>query len=87
MLGVMVAVWEAEQIVHKDSLPDVISYRSAISASDQCEQWQQTLALLVEMRHRELLPDVISYNVAVKACVKSGQRQHALGLLSKKAKQ
>ena len=66
---------------HKDSLPDVISYRSAISASDQCEQWQQTLVLLVEMRHNDLLPDVISYKSAISACVKSGKWHHALGLL------
>ena len=53
----------------------------AISACEKCEQWQQALALLVEMRHNDLLPDVISYISAISACVESGQWQHALGIL------
>ena len=69
---------------NNDSLPDVISYSSVISACEKAEQWQNALGQLVEMRHNDSLPDIISYNSAISEFVKSGHLQHALGLLLRK---
>ena len=55
---------------HDNSLLDVISYGSAISACEKGEQRQHALRLLVEMRRIDLLPDVISYSFAISAFVK-----------------
>ena len=45
-------------------VPNVISYKSPLSACEKCGQWQHALGLLVlslEMQHNHWLPNVISY--------------------------
>ena len=47
--------------------PDVITYKSAISASQKGQQWERALSLLPEMRSSWLEAKVISYISAILA--------------------
>ena len=59
-------------------VPDVSTYNAAMSACEKCEQWQQALGLLAEMRSVSLLPNLITYSAAISACVLSQRRALAL---------
>ena len=48
-------------------LPDVITYRAAISACVKGGQWQKSLGHLAQMRNVGVLPHVITYNAAICA--------------------
>ncbi|CAK0875783.1 unnamed protein product, partial [Prorocentrum cordatum] len=63
--------------------PNVLSYRSGISACEKCGQWQPALALLSEMPEATLEPNVISLQSwdqrvregrAVAACAGTAER-------------
>jgi pentatricopeptide repeat protein len=53
--------------------PDVISYNSAITSYEKCEQWERALNMLLAMWSYTLEPDGISYSVAISACERGEQ--------------
>ncbi|CAK0851352.1 unnamed protein product, partial [Prorocentrum cordatum] len=58
-----------------------LSYSAGISACEKGEQWQQSLALLCDMRETKLEFDGISCTAVISACEKGEQWQRALALL------
>ena len=67
-------------------LPDVITYSAAISACEKCEQWQQALSLVAEIRSVEFflvfcnsLDHVLiwhAYDKLTQAAFQNMQAQH-----------
>ena len=70
-----------EEIQHHSTKQDVISFNGAISTFEKCQQWEESIDLVVEMRHQGLATHVISYNAAISACEECQQWENAIGLL------
>ncbi|CAJ1415781.1 unnamed protein product [Effrenium voratum] len=58
-----------------DSRRSLAAYNAAIAL---CEQWQQVVHLLMEMRGEDLRGDVVTYGAAISTCEKGEQWQLAL---------
>eukprot|EP00973_Karenia_brevis_P067869 9441937-Karenia_brevis.AAC.1 len=62
---------------------DVISFSSAITASEKGGQWEHVASLPDRMRAAAMASDVISFSAAISACGNGGQWEHVAPRLDK----
>ena len=65
------------------TIPDLVSYNTAMGACGKAGRWREALALLEELKVRSLDPDAISYNAAAAACARAKEWELALGVVER----